>query len=114
MPIELEQRPILSVGDTDIGSIDYQDYLDSGELLTGTPTVVEVTSSDLTLGNKAVSTAALTIRGRTSAIGQAVQFSVLGQAAGTKYRIRVTATTTSTPARVKVVDATFRTATAGT
>lgn len=101
---ELAQQRYISAGDVDMVAIDCQDWLDSGELLTGTPTIVEVTTTALTLANKAVSTAALTINGRSSAIGQAVQFKVSGQVAGVTYRIRVTVGTNSTPARTKVFD----------
>ena len=85
-------------------SVSLAGKLDSGELLTGTPTIVEVTTSDLTLANKAVSTAQLTISGRTVAIGQAVQFKVSGGTAGTTYTIRITVTTDSTPAQTLVLD----------
>lgn len=106
----LVQEPQLAVGDVDVVAIDFTDYLDSGELLTGTPTVAEVTSSDLTLGNKAVSTASLTILGNTVVTGAAVQFSIQGQQSGLDYRVRVTATTDATVARTKVVDLIFHTA----
>ena len=102
MPITLGEKPI-SVGEVEIVSVGFNN-LDSGELLTGTPTIVEVTSSDLTLGNKAVSTAALTIDDVSYAIGEAVQFSVQGQSAGTRYRIRITVSTDATVARTFVQD----------
>jgi len=104
MAITLQQRPSISASDVELVAIDYQSHLDTGETLTGTPTVVEVTTTDLTLGNKAVSSAVLTILGRSVPIAEAVQFSVTGQKAGTQYRIRVTVSTTSTPARTLVRD----------
>ncbi len=107
MVLTLPQRPTISAGDVDVVSIDYTDYLDSGELLTGTPTITEVTTSDLTLANKAVSTAALTINGSTVAIGMAVQFSLQGQSAATTYTCLVTATTDATVARTKVLEVQF-------
>ncbi len=67
-------------------------------------TLREVTTTALTLASKAVNTAAVTVLDKAVAIGKAVQFSVSGQVAGTTYRIRVTATTDSTPSRVKVID----------
>jgi len=82
----------LQAGETRNVKIDYTDKLDSGELLTGTPTITEVTSSDLTLANKAVSTAQLTINGATVAIGAAVQFNVTGGTAGTEYKVKIIAT----------------------
>jgi len=89
-------------GETRLVSVDYTDKLDAGELLTGTPTIVEVTTSDLTLANKVVNTAALTIRNRTVIIGQAVQFSVAGGQDGAAYTIQITVTTDSSPAQTLV------------
>ncbi len=78
---------------------DFTGKLDTGEVLTGTPTVVEVGTSDLTLSNKVVSTAVLTILGRSVAIGKAVQFSVEGGTAGRSYEILITVDTDSSPAQ---------------
>lgn len=83
-------------------AVSFVDELDSGELLTGTPTVAEVTTSDLSLTNKAVNTAALTISGKAVAIGQAVQFKVSGGTAGTTYTIKVTVSTDATPAQTLI------------
>ncbi len=95
MPIKLEQRPTVSVGETEIVSIDYTDKLDASELLTGTPTVTEVTTTDLTLTNKVVNTAEARILGRDVDIGKAVQFKVSGQKINTQYSIRITVSTDS-------------------
>lgn len=102
MAVTLEQQPQISEGDVDVVSIDYTSYLDSDETLSGTPTVTEVTTADLTLASKAVSSAALVILGRTVAIAKAVQFSVSGQQSGTTYRVRVSVATSAS--RTKVVD----------
>ena len=102
--ITLEQQASISEGDTDVASIDYTPYLDADELLTGTPTAAEQTTSDLTLSNVAVSTAVTEIMGTNVVIGKAVQFSVTGQQSGTRYRIRITASTDASIARTKVVD----------
>lgn len=77
---------------------------DSGELLTGTPTIVEQTSTSLTLSNKAVNTAALTLLGETVAIGKAVQFKVTDGTAGSSPRIRITVSTDSVPAQTLIAD----------
>jgi hypothetical protein len=105
MPIILQQRPTVSVGDVEKGAVSFANYLDTGETLTGTPLVDEVTTTDLTLGGKAVSSAALTILGESVSAGQAVQFTMSGQKANTLYTIRVTATTTAS--RTVVRDAQF-------
>jgi hypothetical protein len=107
MPITLAQIPTISAGDTEVAAVDFTDLLDTGETLTGTPTVVEVTTTALTLANKAISTSSLVILDRVVATGHAVQFKVTGQVATHTYRIRITATTTSTPARVLVRDVLF-------
>ena len=105
MPITLAQRPTISVGDVDLVGINYTDWLDGAETLTGTPTVTEITTSALTFANIAVSTTALTILGETVAIGCAVVFKVSGQAQYTTYRVRVSVGTTGgTVARTKIVD----------
>ncbi len=100
MPVELEPRYPISINDVELVSIQYTDHLDSGESLTGTPTVVEVTTSDLTLANKAVNSATYvdSIVGNTVAIGAAVQFTVTTTTAAT-YKIRVTVSTDASPAR---------------
>lgn len=85
-------------------AIDVTGELDSGELATGTPTIVEVTTSDLTIDNKGVSTTALTILGTSVAIGEALQCRVAGGTAGTSYTIRCTFTTDATSAQTRMVD----------
>lgn len=104
MPTTAGQLPTASAGATRLVAVDYTDDLDSGELLTGTPTIAEVTTTDLTITNKVVSTGALTIDGRAVVAGAAVQCLVTGQQAGTTYRIRITVGTDSTPAQTFVDD----------
>ena len=94
------QRWSIRVGDVRTPAMSFVGILESGELLTGTPLVVEETTADLTLTNKVVNTAELTINGKTVAIGQAVQFSVSGHlVANSPYTILVTASTDATPAQ---------------
>ncbi len=79
------------VGETRNCAVSFKGMLDSGELLSGTPTVAEITSSDLTLGSKALNTATLTIDDDTSVLAsQAVQFTVTGGTADTKYQVLIT------------------------
>ncbi len=80
-------------------SVSFSGKLDSSELLTGTPTVVEVTTSDLTLDNKLVSTAILTINGVSTPVAEAIQFNVAGGTAGTKYTISISCGTNASPAQ---------------
>ncbi len=100
MSITAKQIPCTSPNEVRLVAVDFQGKLDSGELLTGTPVVTEVSTSDLTLANKAISTGALTIDGITVAIAEAVQFSVTGgTVANSPYTIKVSIGTDSTPAQ---------------
>lgn len=107
MVLKLQQYHQISVGDTEVISVNYTDHLDSGESLTGTPTVAEVTTTDLTLASKAVnsSTYVEADTGDTVAVGAAVQFTAKGgTAANSPYTIRITVSTDATPARTFVRD----------
>lgn len=108
MPIILPQRPVLSQGDIDVCSVDFQDWLDNDETLTGTPTVTEVTTADLTLSNKQVNTVPVYIDGRYVGTGKAVQWKVSGQLSGRTYTIQVTTTSNAAVPRTKVVYCKFR------
>lgn len=93
MPNTAPQRRTKTAGETRNVAVSFVDVLDEAELLTGTPTVVEVTSTDLTLTNKAVNGAAMTVNGVSCLAGQVVTFTVAGGAADTDYQIRITAGT---------------------
>ena len=95
------QRQAASVGATRNIAVSFSGQLDSGELLTGTPTITEDTTSDLTISNKVVSTAILEINGISVPIGEAVQCSVLGfVSANFPYTLNITVSTDATPAQV--------------
>lgn len=81
--------------------------LDSGELLTGSPTVAEVTTSDLTLDNEVVNSATLSIDGVSHTAGQAIQFNVAGGTAGTTYTIKITAGSDGSPAQTFITNVTL-------
>ena len=87
------------VGEIRNVAVDMRGKLDSGELLSGAPTIDEEVTSDLTFANASVNTAVLRINGRNVPVGQAVQFRVSGGVAGTKYSIRVTVSTDATPSQ---------------
>ena len=81
-------------------AVSFAGALDTGELLTGTPTVAEQTTSDLTFSNEAVSTAALTINDTSVPLGEAVQFKVTGgTVANSPYTIVISCATDSSPAQ---------------
>ncbi len=99
MPNTAPQRRTKTVGETRNVAVSFVGVLDSGELLTGTPAVVEVTSADLTLTNKAVNGSSLVVNGETCLAGQVVTFTVAGGVADTDYQIRITATTNASNAQ---------------
>ena len=78
----------LSVNETRAVAVSMAGKLDEGETLTGTPTVVEIDTAEMTLSSKAVNTAALSINGATVAIGNAIQFVVSCPTVG-RYSVRV-------------------------
>lgn len=97
------QRHTKSVSEVANVAIDLRGLLDSGELFQGTPTITEVTTTDLTLSNKAINGSSLVINGQTCVAGQAVTFRVSGGVAGSEYAINITATTNATPAQTRLV-----------
>lgn len=97
------ELPTAAVGEVNLYSVSFAGVLDTGESLTGTPTVAEQSTSDLTISNVSVSSSALTINGKTVAAGEAVQFKVSGQlTANSPYTLKITVGTDSTPAQTKV------------
>jgi hypothetical protein len=111
MPITLSESKQISVGAARVVAIDCTNALSLNpatkalrEFLTGTPMVVEVTTTDLTITNKTVSTQAEWIKGRSVVTGAAILFRVAGQKVGVTYRVRVTCSTNGTPAQTLVYD----------
>jgi len=101
-PNTAPEHPSIPVGSSHNAKVSFKGQLDSGELLTGTPTVVEVNAldvavspSDLTISGKAVNTATIAVNEDTAVLaGQAVVYLVSGQLlTNTPYRIKITATT---------------------
>jgi len=99
------ERPPLIVGETRNDRVSFKGNLDAGELLTGTPLVVEVTTTNLTLTSKAINTSTIAVGADAAVLaGQAVQFTVAGQLAATgKYKIQITVTTDGGQTLVKYV-----------
>jgi len=77
-------------------SVDYTDKLDSGESLTGTPTIAEVTTTDLTISGAQLNSGSLTINNETVAASKAVQCQVAGGTSGSTYSIKITVSTDAT------------------
>ena len=100
MTVALTEQYTISVSDIETVSVNFTRHLDNAELLTGTPTVVEVTTTALTLGSKQRNTSSYVDRNNiTVAASKAVQFTVTGGAAGVTYAIKVTVSTDAIPAR---------------
>jgi hypothetical protein len=106
MPIELRDVRRISAGATRTVKVDCSLWLDGDALLTGTPSVDEVTTTALTISNKSINTSVVTINKQRVAIGKAVLFVVTMPAngAGTTYRVRVTPTSDDSPANSEPID----------
>ena len=88
------ERPPMAVGETRNFAVSFVGQLDSGETISSVTSVTEVTTSVLTITNKAVNSAAVTINEVSVGIGLAVQFTVAGQvAASSPYTIKILAVT---------------------
>ena len=88
-------------------SVSFASLLSTAELLTGTPTITEDTTTALTLDNKRLSTSILTINDRQVAIGAAALFRVAGGVAGGQYTISLQVGTDATPAQTLHGDVTL-------
>lgn len=75
-------------------SVSFANRLESGETLTGTPTVT-VSPTGPTLGSPSINASSLTINGRTNTAGQAIQFTITDCTSGQTYQLTVTASTTA-------------------
>lgn len=105
----MSEIPEINVGSARLFSVSFEDQLTGDETLTGTPTVVERDTTDLTITNESINIAEITIDDQPVAIGKAVQFLVSGQLAATSiYVLKVSATTTSDPAQTLVEWISFR------
>jgi len=86
-------------------SCDYTAKLDEGESLTGTPTIAEVTTTDLTITGAQLNSGSLTINNETVAASKAVQCQVAGGTSGSTYSIKITVSTdASSPGAQTFVD----------
>ena len=88
-------------------AVDFGGKLDSGELLTGTPTISiaspSVSPEDMTITSPIVNTSILTVNGVSVPVGEAVQFHVSGGiVANSPYTIHISCGTDATPAQTLV------------
>ena len=106
------QGYLVDFGDT----VDKTGPLDTGETLTGTPTITQesvdpdeiddLATASMTLDNKAVGTSTPIINGRQCSSGEYIRFTGAiadgANAVGAVYTVKITCGTTSSPARTLV------------
>jgi hypothetical protein len=103
MTSQAPQVPDKTVSEVRNGAISFVGKLDEGELLTGTPTMSEATTSDLTFSNAAVNTSIRNINGVDVRVGMAVQFKVIGGTVlNSPYTMSTECDTDATPAQTLI------------
>lgn len=87
--------------------MDFTKRLNTGETLTGTPTITSAEefpnaggATDLTISSPAVTSSAITTNYGTIAVGKGVQFRVVGGTDGKTYRIQVSCATSASNTRI--------------
>jgi len=106
--VTASQTPACAVGDERNGAVSFAGQLDDGEVLTGTPVVADADDTgDLTISNATVNTSEIVVNNRDVAVGEAVQFFVSGMT-DTKYTLKITVSTDSSPAQTLVRYVTFK------
>lgn len=98
--VTLRRMPV-NVGEGFNDTVDIEGLLKGSELATGTPLVVEVNTTDLSITNKAVNTVEQTVEGRTVAIGEGIDYTISGFVKGI-YRLKITLITTATPVATRI------------
>jgi hypothetical protein len=93
MTIKAKQIQRKSAGEKLQVRVSFVELLPDSDTLTGTPTIVEVTTSDLTLSDKEINSTTITVLGEDVAASKAVTCFASGGTAGTTYTIRVTVNT---------------------
>ncbi len=90
MTIRAKQVQRKSSGETMQVRVSFAQLLVDSDTLTGTPTVAEQTTSDLTITSVEVNTGAVTILGESVSASNAVLFMCAGGSVGVSYIIKVT------------------------
>ena len=84
--------------------VDFYDSLGAKELLTGTPTVQEMFTTDLTFSGIGFNTSDLFIAHAWRLASTVVEFLVAGGTSGRIYSIQVSATSDATTAQTRIKD----------
>lgn len=87
-----QQSQGMTTDETRIVSVDFSDLLDSGETLTGAPTVQHGTG--ITVSSETINSAEVTVNDEAVAIGKAVQFVIVASASG-RYLLEVLCSTSA-------------------
>jgi hypothetical protein len=91
----IPQRHTKTPTETRNVAVDLFGKLDAGEILTGSPTVEEQMTGDLTIMNATINTLQLRINERQVGLGEAVQFRVSGGQPHQQYILRVMVNTSA-------------------
>lgn len=103
MAVLIETIREKGAGETRAVIVSFLNVLRGNDRLTGTPTVVEVTTSALTLASKTLNSASEVVDDQVVPINAAVKFTVAGGSAGTTYKIKITVSSVNGETYVKVV-----------
>jgi hypothetical protein len=98
-----KEIPIKHPSETKTAGVSFVNVLESGESLTGTPTVTS-SPSGLTITNIQRNATAITINGASVAANKAVLFTVSGGKHGVQYELEVQCNTNGTPAQSPLVE----------
>ena len=82
--------------------VSFDKVIDTGVLLTGTPTVDEEETTDLIISNIAINSVTVTVLKKPVAAGRAVLFSCAGGVDGVTYSIKITVSTDGSPTEIPV------------
>ena len=94
MTIVLLEYPAISEGDVEAMEVLCSDYLRDSEVVSGTPTGAEQTTSDLTIGTCTLNASAVTRKGKSHAANTVITVPIQGQLAATgSYTVLVTFST---------------------
>ena len=95
MSVKFRQKQRKAAADALTAVFDFTDLLESGETISGTPTVV-ASSTNVTTGSVAVTTAAISdVLGRTVAVGKGIVAKISAGVAGVDYTLTVTVAATT-------------------
>lgn len=91
-----KRRPTIAEGETRNGKVSFAALLDAGESLTGTPTIEEEETSDLTITEVSVNPSATLVNHVSVPAARVVLYRVSGAlAAHSPYRIKITVATSA-------------------